>query len=298
MEVLKILSGPILGAFIGFGTNYLAIKMLFHPYKKIKIAGIALPFTPGIIPKRKSQIAKSVGEVVGNELFTKKDIQNFLLSEQIPKKLSDNFVHSLKNNDNNIKENLAFLVNEERYMLLKDKVKDIITLKLQNAILDIDLGEVITKEAELIVKEKVTNPLIKMFLSDNLISSFSVSIANNIENFIQKDGRDIIGNIIENEINNLENTKISTIFEKTSLDEDKMYMLVSKIYKNLIIEESDKFLEGFNIAEIVEEKINNMDLYELEKMILKIMKKELNAVVSLGGILGFLIGLFNILVVL
>ena len=77
-----------------------------------------------------------------------------------------------------------------------------------------------------------------------------------------------------------------------------MYMLVSKIYKNLIIEESDKFLEGFNIAEIVEEKINNMDLYELEKMILKIMKKELNAVVSLGGILGFLIGLFNILVVL
>ena len=33
MEIFKIVSGPILGTIIGFGTNYLAIKMLFRPHK-------------------------------------------------------------------------------------------------------------------------------------------------------------------------------------------------------------------------------------------------------------------------
>ena len=40
-----------------------------------------------------------------------------------------------------------------------------------------------------------------------------------------------------------------------------------------------------------------MSVLELEKLILKVMKKELNAIVSLGGILGFIIGLLNILVI-
>ena len=39
-----------------------------------------------------------------------------------------------------------------------------------------------------------------------------------------------------------------------------------------------------------------MDVLELEKLLLDIMKKELNALVNLGAIIGFILGLFNLLI--
>jgi uncharacterized membrane protein YheB (UPF0754 family) len=42
---------------------------------------------------------------------------------------------------------------------------------------------------------------------------------------------------------------------------------------------------------MVEEKISQFELDEIEKMILKIAKKELKHIEYLGGVLGFLIGL-------
>jgi len=53
---IKIILIPLIGAIIGLGTNYLAIKMLFHPRKKV--LGIQ-----GVFSKRKKDIAKRVGEV-------------------------------------------------------------------------------------------------------------------------------------------------------------------------------------------------------------------------------------------
>jgi len=55
---------PLVGAIIGYFTNWLAIKMLFRPYKTIKFAGIALPFTPGLLPREKDKLAVSLGETV------------------------------------------------------------------------------------------------------------------------------------------------------------------------------------------------------------------------------------------
>ncbi len=50
MNSIYIIS-PIVGAIIGYFTNWVAIKMLFRPYKKLKIGPIPIPFTPGLIPK-------------------------------------------------------------------------------------------------------------------------------------------------------------------------------------------------------------------------------------------------------
>ena len=53
--------------------------------------------------------------------------------------------------------------------------------------------------------------------------------------------------------------------------------------------------ESFHIDHIVEEKVNQMDVLEVEEVLLGIMKKELNAVVNLGAVIGFVIGLLNLL---
>jgi uncharacterized membrane protein YheB (UPF0754 family) len=62
---------PILAALIGWITNYLAIKMLFHPHLPKKILGLTFQ---GVFPKRQAQIAEKLGDLVANELFSMKDV--------------------------------------------------------------------------------------------------------------------------------------------------------------------------------------------------------------------------------
>lgn len=66
---------PIIGAFIGWLTNWLAIKMLFRPRKPIKILFITFH---GIFPKNKPRIADKLGTVVQRDLINFSDIKNRL----------------------------------------------------------------------------------------------------------------------------------------------------------------------------------------------------------------------------
>ncbi len=62
---------PFIAALIGWFTNFIAVKMLFHPKKPIKI----LFFTvQGIFPKRQNLLAEKLGDVVANDLFSMDDI--------------------------------------------------------------------------------------------------------------------------------------------------------------------------------------------------------------------------------
>jgi uncharacterized membrane protein YheB (UPF0754 family) len=64
-----------IGAVIGGFTNSLAIKMLFRPYKAIYIAGKKVPFTPGLIPKRRDELANQLGKMVVEHLLTPESIR-------------------------------------------------------------------------------------------------------------------------------------------------------------------------------------------------------------------------------
>ena len=78
----------IVGAIIGYVTNWLAIKMLFRPQKEIRIAGKRLPYTPGLIPKEKDRMAASVGKAVGEHLLTKETLIEALDNERIRNHIS------------------------------------------------------------------------------------------------------------------------------------------------------------------------------------------------------------------
>jgi len=57
---------PFISAFIGWFTNWIAIKMLFHPKEPKRILGITFH---GIFPKRQQQFAKKLGVLVATELL-------------------------------------------------------------------------------------------------------------------------------------------------------------------------------------------------------------------------------------
>jgi Uncharacterized protein conserved in bacteria len=76
----QILIPMAVGAFVGGLTNVLAIKMLFHPFSAIYIGKWHLPFTPGLIPKRRDEIADRLGRMV---------IEHLLTADALKKKFQD-----------------------------------------------------------------------------------------------------------------------------------------------------------------------------------------------------------------
>lgn len=77
------LISALVGAVIGYITNWLAIKMLFKPHNEKRIFGVKIPFTPGLIPKEKKRIAKTIGETVGEHILTNEIITKSLNNEEI-----------------------------------------------------------------------------------------------------------------------------------------------------------------------------------------------------------------------
>ncbi len=71
----KTWSIPIIGAFIGWITNWLAIKMLFRPRKPFKLLFITFQ---GIFPKNKPRIAEKLGIIVQRDLINFGDIKDRL----------------------------------------------------------------------------------------------------------------------------------------------------------------------------------------------------------------------------
>lgn len=67
-----LVSIPLISAFIGYFTNWVAIKMLFHPKEPVRILGITLQ---GIFPKRQQQFGEKLGKLVSNEFLSFNDIE-------------------------------------------------------------------------------------------------------------------------------------------------------------------------------------------------------------------------------
>lgn len=80
----------VIGALIGGFTNYIAIKMLFRPYYPIYIFGRQLPFTPGLIPKRREELSLKIGEMVTGHLLTPEVFRQKIMTEE-----TRNFLHQL-----------------------------------------------------------------------------------------------------------------------------------------------------------------------------------------------------------
>lgn len=68
-----IYSLPFFAAFLGWFTNFLAVKMLFHPRKPINLFFFELQ---GVFPKRQAVIAEKLGKMVVEELFSAEDLKN------------------------------------------------------------------------------------------------------------------------------------------------------------------------------------------------------------------------------
>lgn len=87
MGIGMIAVNVIIGSVIGGVTNELAIRMLFRPYHPWKIGGMRVPFTPGLIPRRKDEIGIQMGRLVKEHLLTPEGIRRALVKSDLERTL-------------------------------------------------------------------------------------------------------------------------------------------------------------------------------------------------------------------
>lgn len=193
MNYFQFLLMPLLGAFIGWSTNLLAIKLIFWPLKPVKIPLLGIEIQ-GLIPKRRFDISKNIGETIEKEILSPDEIVNRFASENIKNQL----IMHIKN----------FAIERSR-----EKLPAFFPSGFRTAISDY-IGEVIDRQG-------------------------------------------------------------GTIFERL---------------KGILME---KAKNEFDLKTMVEEKLNSMNLEQLEDIILRLSKKELKQIEILGGIIGFVVGLIQ-----
>ncbi|GIO42552.1 DUF445 family protein [Paenibacillus apis] len=124
---LYVLVTLVVSGFVGGITNHYAIKMLFHPRRPVYIGKWHVPFTPGLIPKRRDDIAKSLGKVVAEYLVTPEGVQEFLVRPsfraQAEERIKQAFFQ-LADSQSTVREILLRWMTEDRWESLKLEMSD------------------------------------------------------------------------------------------------------------------------------------------------------------------------------
>jgi uncharacterized membrane protein YheB (UPF0754 family) len=133
---MKFVIASLVGAVIGYITNWLAIKMLFRPHEEKRFLGIKIPFTPGLIPKERYRMAKSVGETVGTHLLSREALVEALCSPKVKKQLDkwiESRISEIKNSESTIEEKLRFIVGD-KYEEVVHYVNNYLSHKILSAV--------------------------------------------------------------------------------------------------------------------------------------------------------------------
>src|SRR5437870_8656126 len=77
----------------GYGAAWLAIWMLFHPYKPVKFLRLTI-WPQGMIPRHRARLAQSIGNAVGNELVSQDTVFDALFQTGFFNSKVESFVNS------------------------------------------------------------------------------------------------------------------------------------------------------------------------------------------------------------
>ncbi len=302
IDIVRFVAPIALGGIIGAFTNYIAIKMMFRPYKEKRIFGFVVPFTPGIIPKRQNDLAKAIGRVVSDNLVDVDGISKMLLSDETIGKLEskiDEMFRILQRNEDSLRTFFSNYAGEERVENLIKRVNVNLVSKIDGIVSDEKIGQTIAASAMSAFDERIGDGFMGMItknaLADIVKDKITPKLANLINDVMRGDGRKMILSIVDDEINRFANGSVSSW--TASVSDEKIESLkndVVRLYSEKVKSELPRLLRTIDISKIVEDKIQSMDMPMVEKLVLDVANNELYMLVWLGGLLGAVIGVANI----
>ncbi|MBE5773178.1 MAG: DUF445 family protein [Clostridiales bacterium] len=297
MHPIQIISGPAIGAVIGYFTNYIAVKMLFRPYKPVKIGNWTLPFTPGVIPRRKGDLARAIGNAIENNLLSSDDILGMLAGPETCTALAEglwSYVEGMLASGMTLTDALDGLFEPGKTQALTEALTEKIASRTGEKLAEMDLGTTLASVAGQAVTQKLQTSMLGMFVGPDAIRSFLGPLAEGVNNYLQTEGLEKIRAFVSDELAGL---SAKPIGDMVSIDEAARARIIEKIAglcAGFMKDHAAALTAGIKTGKIVEDKINAMDVADFEKLVMSVMKHELSAVVNLGAVIGLVIGVINI----
>ena len=276
-----------IGALIGGFTNSLAIKMLFRPYKALYIGGKRVPFTPGLIPKRREELAIQLGKMVVEHLLTpdsiKKKFQDTKFKDEMGKWASEE-AEKLFGSEKTIQELAKNLGVSNLQMMSEEKLKSFIEnryLLFIHSINQKELNEIMPVEMQEKLENKI--PEISTYILNKGADFFSSDegkqrLRKIIDDFLSKKG--MLGNMIHMFLGN------ESLVDKVQPEIIKFLQKsgTNELMTTLIVKEWEK-LKNLKVSE-VEAKIGRNQMIEtIQKQVVQIVPIQEYAHKPIGDLL-------------
>lgn len=291
MDFLHIILPIALCAAIGYGTNYIAIKMLFRPRKEIRIGSCRVPFTPGVIPRNKPRIAAAVGKAVSENLLTREDMTDRLTQAGFKEKLTDSIQDALTEQTAPLS---ALLPCQEEE--LTQEISQVIGGKILNGLKKVDMNALVTEVAQTSFGDLLGNPMIAMFLGGGMLDNICQKLSAGVSSYLEEKGPEIIALMVKEELDRMLDKSIRENLDDLGIPEEVLRNLLETVVGHVLENNIQSVLGSLDVKAVVEDKINDMDVRELEDLVLSVMKNELQAIVNLGAVIGAVIGVVNIFI--
>ena len=295
MEFLNIISGPLIGAVIGYITNYIAIKMLFRPLKPVMIGKYRLPFTPGIVPRRKDQLAETLGNAIMDKFFNHDDLETIFTSDYFTDAVTSNILSSLYGETDAHAGAPAYTRSEDYEVIIANIKKELCT-HIQEGFIRSGISAVIAEEGRRIIEKNFSGKIASILINREIIEAVAEPLGKIIEKSFAENGQDIIMPLLDAEFASISQSSAKEIISRIIPDEDMLCRVIRDVYTTFMSKHTRKIVESIDVGGMITEKVVQMNPRDIEGLVLDVVKRELNYVVLLGALVGFLIGIVNIFI--
>lgn len=301
--MIKYILPPVLGAIIGYITNDLAIRMLFHPYKEIYIGKWHVPFTPGLIPAQKNRLAKSLGDVVSGQLLSAQVLMKEALSQRALNKVRAGtlaFLDRMTEEKATLRELLLERMPPDRLDRYVDRVRVSGGVYLMDKLVQAEIGRSIARSVTDEARVKLQGlhaleGLFKLIGVNEILQSLENAITGIVDRQIEDKGPELVSGQMEAISAELLDNPVCELIGPYK---DRFPRIVDKVvtlYEGIVRDHLETMVRTAKIDRIVQRRIDSLDAAQIEEAAFGVMRRELKAIVYLGAVLGFIMGFINLL---
>ena len=289
MGILHIVLPILVGGIIGYCTNYIAIKMLFHPHKAVYIGKHKLPFTPGIIPKNQKRLAGAIGDAVSEQLLTKEAVlESFGESGE---KYISQISESICNSDKSIVEMLPEGTESEEVI---ESASAALSKSIMAKVEQLDMDAIIVQIGQQAVNSFIgKNPMLGMLFNSDMQNKIFDKLGNAAREYLNEHGEEALKGFVSEYIKELADKPLGELVSGLE-DRERLQTAIESAIKGAAAKHGTGILDQIDIKEIVAQRVEAMEVDELEELVLSVMKQELQSVINLGAVIGAIIGIVNI----
>lgn len=319
-SVIFIIVSILIGGVIGGGTNRLAIAMLFRPYNVVRIGPWTLPFTPGLIPKRRHELARQLGRTVREYLVNGEALNRTIRNSEVQRHIV-NWIKKEWRNAPHVSIHRFIEREEKQRQLERDmRVGDWFQIETKREIkkqVKNWAPKVNERLIHFLSSEQGTDTLRKVYgdwtrtqgwvgrLTGALLDESKMAEKSKewlIQRLGTPQGIDMTRTLLGQAVDAVFDWRVRDVLDwaernakhSTSVWNETIEGLIERAVPyglDRLVSRGEEWLDLMQLDTLVAEQIETFSLAKLEEMIVRVAKKELSLITWIGVLIGSFIGL-------